>query len=123
GSILSKMDRAVSPCDDFYGFSCGGWLRDNPIPEDSSSYGIYPWLRQHVDITLKELLETPSDSDEIEAVRKAKVFYRSCMDEGRWDLLQTLAQIRNQHSKSVLIRLYIAPDDKNSTNYIIKVAP
>ncbi|XP_045077614.1 phosphate-regulating neutral endopeptidase PHEX isoform X2 [Coregonus clupeaformis] len=158
GSILGKMDRAVSPCDDFYGFSCGGWLRDNPIPEDSSSYGIYPWLRQHVDITLKELLETPSDSDEIEAVRKVKVFYRSCMDEailekvdsgpllkllqqpefhwpvlgeglegkwlwspGRWDLLQTLAQIRNQHSKSVLIRLYIAPDDKNSTNYIIKL--
>ncbi|XP_036801512.1 phosphate-regulating neutral endopeptidase PHEX isoform X3 [Oncorhynchus mykiss] len=158
GSILSKMDRAVSPCDDFYGFSCGSWLRDNPIPEDSSSYGVYPWLRQHVDITLKDLLEAPSDSDEIEAVRKAKVFYRSCMDEailekvdsgpllkllqqpefhwpvlgeglggewlwspGRWDLLQTLAQIRNQHSKSVLIRLYIAPDDKNSTNYIIKL--
>ncbi|XP_038852773.1 phosphate-regulating neutral endopeptidase PHEX [Salvelinus namaycush] len=158
GSILSKMDRAVSPCDDFYGFSCGGWLRDNPIPEDSSSYGVYPWLRQHVDITLKDLLEAPSESDEIEAVRKAKVFYRSCMDEailekvdsgpllkllqqpefhwpvlgeglggewlwspGRWDLLQTLAQIRNEHSKSVLIRLYIAPDDKNSTNYIIKL--
>ncbi|XP_064797210.1 phosphate-regulating neutral endopeptidase PHEX isoform X2 [Oncorhynchus masou masou] len=158
GSILSKMDRAVPPCDDFYGFSCGSWLRDNPIPEDSSSYGVYPWLRQHVDITLKDLLEAPSDSDEIEAVRKAKVFYRSCMDEailekvdsgpllkllqqpefhwpvlgeglggewlwspGRWDLLQTLAQIRNQHSKSVLIRLYIAPDDKNSTNYIIKL--
>ncbi|XP_070960646.1 phosphate-regulating neutral endopeptidase PHEX isoform X2 [Oncorhynchus clarkii lewisi] len=158
GSILSKMDRAVSPCDDFYGFSCGSWLRDNPIPEDSSSYGVYPWLRQHVDITLKDLLEAPSDLDEIEAVRKAKVFYRSCMDEailekvdsgpllkllqqpefhwpvlgdglggewlwspGRWDLLQTLAQIRNQHSKSVLIRLYIAPDDKNSTNYIIKL--
>ncbi|XP_046880119.1 phosphate-regulating neutral endopeptidase PHEX [Hypomesus transpacificus] len=61
GSILSKMDRSVSPCEDFYGFSCGGWLKDNPIPEDSSSYGIYPWLRQHVDIRLKELLEAPSE--------------------------------------------------------------
>lgn len=47
------MDRSVSPCDDFYSFSCGGWLKENPIPEDSSSYGIYPWLRQHVDIRLK----------------------------------------------------------------------
>lgn len=53
GSILSKMDRSVSPCQDFYTFSCGGWLKENPIPEDSSSYGIYPWLRQHVDIKLK----------------------------------------------------------------------
>lgn len=53
GSILSKIDRSVNPCEDFYSFSCGGWLKENPIPEDSSSYGIYPWLRQHVDIRLK----------------------------------------------------------------------
>lgn len=53
GSILSKIDRTVNPCEDFYSFSCGGWLKENPIPEDSSSYGIYPWLRQHVDIQLK----------------------------------------------------------------------
>lgn len=57
GSILSKMDRSVNPCEDFYSFSCGGWLKENPIPEDSSSYGIYPWLRQHVDIQLKGVFE------------------------------------------------------------------
>lgn len=56
GSIVSKMDQSVSPCEDFYSFSCGGWLKENPIPEDSSSYGIYPWLRQHVDIRLKGLI-------------------------------------------------------------------
>ncbi|KAL1006229.1 hypothetical protein UPYG_G00069520 [Umbra pygmaea] len=157
GSILGKIDRTVSPCEDFYKFSCGGWLKDNPIPDDFSSYGIYPWLRQHVDIRLKELLEAPSDTEEIAAVTKAKVLYQSCMDEAmlekadsapllkvlkqaefrwpvleglgrewlwlpkQWDLLQTLSQIRNQHGKSVLIRLFIAPDDKNSTHYIIKL--
>lgn len=158
GSILSKMDRSVDPCIDFYGFACGGWLKENPIPEDSSSYGIYPWLRQHVDIRLKELLEAPSDAEELEAVSKAKTLYRSCMNEtilemldsqpilqnlkvpvfrwpvlgeglGRewqwslrqWNLLQSLAEIRNQHSKSVLVRLYVSPDDKNSSHYVIKL--
>lgn len=58
GSILSKMDPSINPCDDFYTFSCGGWLKENPIPEDASSYGIYPWLRQHVDIRLKGLSPT-----------------------------------------------------------------
>ncbi|XP_034021854.1 phosphate-regulating neutral endopeptidase PHEX isoform X2 [Thalassophryne amazonica] len=158
GSIIAKMDYSVNPCEDFYSFSCGGWLKDNPIPEDSSYYGVYPWLRQEVDIQLKELLEAPSHPDELEAVTKAKIFYRSCMNEtelelldskpmlktltepefrwpvlgdglggdyqwspGQWSLLKTLAEIRNQHSKSVLIRLIVSPDDKNSTRYIIKL--
>uniref|UniRef100_A0A8C2EWZ9 Phosphate regulating endopeptidase homolog, X-linked n=1 Tax=Cyprinus carpio TaxID=7962 RepID=A0A8C2EWZ9_CYPCA len=158
GSILSKIDQSVEPCDDFYQYACGGWLRDNPIPEDSSSYGIYPWLRQNVDLKLKELLEQPIGGDDIEAVKKAKVLYVSCMNEtaleivdakpllknlklkefrwpvlgnalgssSRWvesqfNLLETLAQIRSQHSKSVLIRLYVSPDDKNSNQYIIKL--
>lgn len=38
-----------------------------------------------------------------------------------WSLLRTLAEMRNLHSKSVLIRLYVSPDDKNSSHYIIKV--
>ncbi|KAJ8375578.1 hypothetical protein SKAU_G00061580 [Synaphobranchus kaupii] len=83
GSILSKMDRSVDPCEDFYHYACGGWLRENPIPEDSSSYGIYPWLRQNVDLKLKELLESPILPEDIEAVIKAKVLYRSCMNESK----------------------------------------
>ncbi|XP_061661264.1 phosphate-regulating neutral endopeptidase PHEX isoform X2 [Syngnathoides biaculeatus] len=158
GSILSKMDKSVDPCDDFYTFSCGGWLENNPIPEDSSSYGIYPWLRQQVDVRLKELLEMPTEPDELEAVTKAKILYRSCMNESLleeadaqpvlrtlqrpefrwpvlgdglggdfrwseqdWSLLRTLARVRNQHSNSVLIRIYVSPDDKNSSEYVIKL--
>lgn len=40
---------------------------------------------------------------------------------GQWSLLKTLADIRNLHSKSVLIRLYVSPDNKNSSYYVIKV--
>lgn len=40
---------------------------------------------------------------------------------GQWSLLKTLADVRNLHSKSVLIRLYVSPDNKNSSFYVIKV--
>ncbi|XP_053084068.1 phosphate-regulating neutral endopeptidase PHEX isoform X2 [Pangasianodon hypophthalmus] len=42
-------------------------------------------------------------------------------DPRKFDLLQTLAQIRTQYSKSVLLRLYVSPDDKNSQEFIIKL--
>lgn len=89
GSIINKMDPTINPCDDFYQYACGGWLKAHSIPEDSSSYGIYPWLRQNVDLKLKELLEQPTLDEDIEAVKKAKVFYRSCMNETAIEILDS----------------------------------
>ena len=30
------MDRTVNPCVDFFKYSCGNWIRTNPIPPDQS---------------------------------------------------------------------------------------
>ena len=30
-SILSDLDENVDPCDDFYHFSCGGWIKKNNL--------------------------------------------------------------------------------------------
>jgi len=38
---VSAMDRTVDPCVDFYTYSCGGWMKKNPIPPDQSSWGTY----------------------------------------------------------------------------------
>ena len=31
-SMLTAMNTQVSPCDDFYGYACGGWINQNPLP-------------------------------------------------------------------------------------------
>jgi putative endopeptidase len=38
---LSDLDRSVSPCVNFYKFSCGGWQKNNPIPADQATWSVY----------------------------------------------------------------------------------
>ena len=30
----ANMDRSVKPCEDFYQFANGAWLKNNPVPAD-----------------------------------------------------------------------------------------
>ena len=35
-SIIQRMDESVDPCQDFYSFSCGGFIDNEPIPQEAS---------------------------------------------------------------------------------------
>ncbi|HMA93621.1 MAG TPA: hypothetical protein VKP30_13100, partial [Polyangiaceae bacterium] len=37
GLDLAAIDESISPCEDFYRFACGGWQKDHPVREDSST--------------------------------------------------------------------------------------
>ncbi|KAM9706153.1 membrane metallo-endopeptidase-like 1 [Dama dama] len=78
--ILQNMDPSMEPCDDFYQYACGGWLRRHVIPETNSRYSVFDILRDELEIILKAVLENSTSKDR-PAVQKAKVLYRSCMNE------------------------------------------
>ncbi|OXB73430.1 UNVERIFIED_CONTAM: hypothetical protein H355_015158 [Colinus virginianus] len=78
--IIENMDTTAEPCNDFYQYACGGWLKRNVIPETSSRYSNFDILRDELEVVLKDVLDTPSSGD-IAAVQKAKTLYRSCVNE------------------------------------------
>ena len=41
GLDLKAMDKSADPCVDFYQYSCGGWMQNNPIPSDQASWSVY----------------------------------------------------------------------------------
>ncbi|ELK10607.1 Membrane metallo-endopeptidase-like 1 [Pteropus alecto] len=96
--ILQNMDPQREPCDDFYQYACGGWLRHHVIPETNSRYSVFDILRDKLEVILKRVLENSTSKDR-PAVKKAKMLYRSCMNEsviekrGSQPLLDVLAAV------------------------------
>ncbi|XP_037090452.1 neprilysin-1-like [Pollicipes pollicipes] len=75
------MDRTADPCHDFFQFACGTYNKEHVIPEDRSSISTFEVLADHLQVTIKGLLEDPVvDVRDSNTTRKAKMFYSSCMN-------------------------------------------
>lgn len=77
---LSWMDTSVSPCENFYKYSCGGWIQNNPVPADQSRWGTFNQLAERNRARLRTILETAAKEPTPET-RKIGDYYASCMDE------------------------------------------
>lgn len=79
--VQANIDPTIQPCQDFYSFACGGWLRRHGIPEDKLSYGIITAIGEHNEEKLQRLLLEPiRRRGPNSAERKVKEFYRSCIN-------------------------------------------
>src|SRR5579862_4307955 len=80
---VSSMDRNVDPCVDFFVYSCGGWIKNNPIPPDQSSWDTYSKMEDENRARLREILESASvpDAKRNAAEQKIGDYYYSCVDE------------------------------------------
>jgi endothelin-converting enzyme/putative endopeptidase len=84
GIELTAIDASVSPCADFYQYSCGNWLKENPIPSDQSSWGRFSELHKRNQEILKGILEKASAAAATQDAGEKKIgdLYAACMDQG-----------------------------------------
>uniref|UniRef100_A0A2C9M5F9 Peptidase M13 N-terminal domain-containing protein n=1 Tax=Biomphalaria glabrata TaxID=6526 RepID=A0A2C9M5F9_BIOGL len=77
------MDTSVDPCEDMYQFSCGGWLRNNPLPEKQSRWIVMDTMKSKINEQLIQLLQSEGvtfKGHNSTAIRKLKILYKTCMD-------------------------------------------
>ena len=83
GFDANSLDKTVSPCQDFYKYSCGTWLKNNPVPPDQSSWGRFSELAERNRLVLKTILEKASANDTSRNALQKQIgdYYSACMDE------------------------------------------
>ena len=84
GVDLTILDKTCKPCEDFYNYANGEWLKKNPVPAAYPSWGRFNELAERNREQLHGILESAaanlkaaSGSNE----QKIGDFYASCMDE------------------------------------------
>jgi putative endopeptidase len=80
---VTSMDRTIDPCVDFFKYSCGGWIKNNPIPPDQSSWDTYAKMQDENRARLRGILEAAAvpDAKRDASAQKIGDYYASCIDE------------------------------------------
>ena len=112
---VDSMDPGVDPCTDFFTYSCGGWLKKNPIPPDKTSWGLSAKLADDNRVLLREILEEAAPAPNKDPIKqKIGDYYTACMDEktieaaGTSPLKAQFEQIKTMQSKRDVARVAAA---------------
>ncbi|WP_216689718.1 M13 family metallopeptidase [Hymenobacter siberiensis] len=145
GFDMANLDPTASPCDNFFQYASGGWLKSNPIPATDGYWGSFDVLAEHNYATMRTILEESARKAPTAAkgtnAQKVGDFYASAMDSaainaaGLKYLRPHLARIDAVTDLAGMQRLLADPnlalggawfssgvgqDDKNSAKYAMQ---
>src|SRR5205085_3433946 len=135
------MDPSVRPCDDFYSYANGGWLKTTQIPADEAVWGGFSEVRDRNLAILHEILEAAAGTKAAPGSSEQLIgdLYASGMDEAAIEraglgaarrLLDDAARVTADGLPAFLARLHratvrapfwpnVQPDAFDSTKAIV----
>src|SRR6202140_5093313 len=111
GFATTNLDKSCKPCDDFFQFAMGGWMKNNPIPADHPSWSTSAELAEKNLAALRQIAETSASATAARGSNELKVgdFYASCMDTaaiesaGAKPIAEALAAIDAMNDRNALL--------------------
>lgn len=151
-NLLNYMDLTIDPCENFYDFACGKYMKDFKLPDekdiDFTLFNLGDEVREQVRATLME----ESQPNESHAFKLAQDFMKTCLDEktlnasgtqpmkdlfekyggwpvlksdwneDSWDWLNAKRQIFNDGFMELILDFSIQPSDKDNSKQVMVVS-
>lgn len=80
-NMLDKMNLDVDPCQDFYEFSCGRFVKETFISDEKTSVNTFVTMRDKLKQQLRMILEEKFGDDDVLPFKQAKALYKTCMNK------------------------------------------
>ncbi|MBE4748737.1 M13 family metallopeptidase [Corallococcus sp. ZKHCc1 1396] len=100
GLDAAVMDPSANPCDDFYAYACGGWLKSTEIPAERARWSRgFETVAERNQTVLRDILTRAAEGqgDGSPDDKRLGAFYGACMDEAQ--LEQSLPALRKHLTK------------------------
>lgn len=142
---LNNMDLSVKPGDNFFEFVNGNWIKNNPVPDEYSSYAAFTKLYEENQLQLQEIVKEASASQEAtqgSIHQKIRDLYNSAMDtvaineigikaiekdlanidaiDSKAQLAEVIAEL-NKFSVAPFFGCYPGADKKNASMVIVNL--
>lgn len=92
-NVLKQMDQQVEPCDDFYNFACGNFIKNTVIPDDQVSVTTFSLIGERLQEQLRLLVTEEVGDNESKPFTIAKNIFKACMNK-RKNIIIILIQIK-----------------------------
>lgn len=78
--LQKSMNLSADPCEDFYEYACGGWMKNNIIAPDRSRWSQFDVTRKTLADKVRVILEGEYNSSSTSIIGKTLNLYKKCMN-------------------------------------------
>jgi len=66
--LLNVLDPSIDPCENFYEYACGGWKKENPLPNQKKEWNQFTKMEEESNQFIRRILKSKETQAEYSKV-------------------------------------------------------